>query len=225
MIFLKKTKPVVVRLYTDSPNVHRLLPPKLASDLKPSWLSDREDFVKGCTGLRKMFSSGFGIPICSDLDMNIVVNDNNEVSGEFKFADGKNYLQLQKGKTSAIPNSKICIKIISPWFAECDEEINFIATENMWGNPDRGVEFLSGVADFKYQNSTNMFFYMDKKAGRTQLNAGDVPIIWKPQSERKLVIEAVYDPEKFKYLTECGGSRPFRNFYYGRVKSILSGNR
>jgi hypothetical protein len=221
MIFLRRTKPIVVRLYTDTANAHRLFSPKLASELKPSWLSEKTDPVRACAGLRKMFSSGFGIPLWSDLDMNTVINEKNEADGSVRFSDKKNYLDLQKMETSAIPSSKICMKMLSPWYAECDEEINFIATENMWSNPSRSVEFLSGVADFKYQHATNMFFYMDKKTSYTQLNAGDVPILWKPQSERKLVIESFYDPQKYNYLLDTCQHPPFRNFMYAKTKNIL----
>ena len=223
MIFLKRTKPIVVRLYTDTPNAYRLFAPKLSSDLKPSWLSEKDDTARACTGLKKMFNSGFGIPLWSDLDMNTTINDRNEVDGDFKFSDRKNYLELQRQRTSAIPQSKICMKLLSPWCAECDEEVNFIATENMWGNPSRNVEFLSGVADFKYQHATHMFFYMDKKAGHTQINAGDVPVLWLPQSERKLVIEAFYDPDKYKYFAYLCNMPPFRNFVYAKTRSALLG--
>jgi len=211
-----------VRLYTDSPNVHRLFPPKLASQLKPNFFADKNDITRTCPGARKMFSSGFGIPLWCDLDMHTHINDKNEVDGEFTFSDKKNYLTLRTEKTSVIPGSKICMEMHCPWYAQCDEDINFVATENMWTNPERPVEFLSGVADFKYQYTLNMFFYMDKKSKHTQLNSGDVPIIWKQLSERKLVIEYFYDPDRYRYLHECGRDSAFRDFRYSRVRNLLS---
>lgn len=217
MFYLKRIKPIKLRFYTDNANAYELFKPSKASNFSPDWRSNKEDQARHCYGLKSMFQDGFIIPLWSDLMITTTNSGDGEVSGSFEFSDKKSLIELQTAETSAIPKNKICFKILSPWLCECDEDIKFIKTENMWSNPDRGAEFLSGVLDFKYQNSTNMFFYIDKKEQTLLLKANDTPVLFRQLSERRIDIECLHDPDKFEYLQDKI-SRPF--FEQRHIKKI-----
>lgn len=232
MNFLKRIKPIKVDLYTGHGNAHRLFKPCYAKDYKPNWLSKvkvtpDERHVKHCYGLRQSFSTGFVIPLWADIVVHTEVDSVGEVSSRsFQIPDQHTVLDQIKTKDGFMewPNRSL-YKIVSPWYAVCDEDVDFVMMENMFSQAPYGAEFVSGVVQFKQQHATNMFLYLQNVTQMVRLTAGDVPVIFKPLSERPLQIKSHYDPDKHAYYNNLSVHQSFLNFSVTRAKQAEVKNK
>lgn len=209
MFYLKRIKPIKLRLYTGNPSAFEYFKPDYAGNFRPKWMSDASDKTKHCYGLKTTFKDGFCVPIWSDLKITTERSHDGEYTGNFEFADTTSVVRLETRSPNMNPKSKMCFKLLSPWLVECDEDVHFVMMENMWTNLNRGAEFLSGTMEFKYQHGTHMFFYINRAPQTFMLYAEDVPVVFKQLSERKLEIETSYDPEKATYLLGKGNTISF----------------
>ena len=215
--FLRNIKPINLRFYTDNPNVYELLKPDKSSRFIPSWLSsletvDRKPTVKNCYGLRESYRDGFILPLWSDINIHTYLDATGAFDLSLEFADKTHSCVFDSGSTVMHPKQQTLIKLISPWRIECDEDITFSVYENLFSKPNRGVHFVSGALNFKYQNSCHFFFYIQNVPDvKVQLDAGDTPMFFRQNSQRSLKIECFYDPEKTSYLINKNTNRPFFN--------------
>ena len=227
MFFNRIAKPISLRFYTNHAIAYDLFRPDIAGKFAPNWMAGSDSKVKHCYGLKSLFSNGFAIPLWSDFSMQIREMANGEFEGSYNFADrsGLSHIQLENSSSPMHPKNKMLFKLLSVWFCECDEDVQFAAIENMWSNPSRKAEFVSGSLDFKFQAATNMFFYIEKKNDTINMNAGDIFILFRQLSERKLKIECQYDPEKFSYLSSKTNQTPFFKQSYMKARNMsLYGN-
>jgi len=223
MFFNRVTKPIKLKFYSNHASAHELFKPDRASAFMPSWMSGSDSRVKHCYGLRSSFYDGFGIPLWSDLSIQLKETAPGKFDGRYDFADqsGLSKIKFENDSSPMHPRSKMLFKLSSVWMCECDEDIKFSAMENMWSSPNRKVEFVSGVLDFRFQFATNMFFYVEKKNQNLVIEAGDVPLLFRQLSERKLKIECHYDPEKYSYLDAKAHQIPFFSQNHMKIRNML----
>jgi hypothetical protein len=212
--FLRNIKPIKLRFYTDHASAYRYLKPDHSRNHLPDWLRkvkvyENESNVKHCYGLRESFKKGFVIPLWSDIKIETKSKPDGSMEGKMIFADNISEALDEDGGTVMHTRNKRLVKLISPWYCECDEEVTFSVFENHFSKPDRGVEFISGTLQFKYTNATHLFMYLENKTQNTLLNAGDAPFIYRQNSEREIEIDVSYDPEKTMYLQNLGGRSSF----------------
>jgi hypothetical protein len=221
MHLLSRTKPIKLRFCTSSVNAYELFPPAPAKGFVPGWLSETSHPVRHCYGMRQSFSRGFVIPLWSDLHLKLQKNKDGEYDGNLRFVDSVSELMVEPHDHALSPRNKVLIKLLSPWFCECEEEVTFSVMENMYSNPSRGVEFMSGIMEYRYQNSTNMFLYLPKKDTDASLRAGDTPLLFRQNSERDLVIECKHDPERFDYLLQRYAQPPFLSNRWSQRRNVI----
>lgn len=221
MNILRNTKPIKLKFYTEHASAYEYLKPAYSSDYFPSWVSQLPNAeggptVKNCYGLRESFRKGFVVPLWSDFLVKTELRDDGSFQGDLVFSDEYSEALLEQGDSVMNLQNKDLLKLVSPWYCDCEEEVTFTMFENHFSKPDRGVQFLSGIVQFKYNRATNMFLYIDKKSQKVELEAGDIPVIFRQNSERPLEIESHYDPEKTKQLRDIGKHTSF--FQNGLMK-------
>jgi hypothetical protein len=217
----KYRRPINLRFYTNNSGAHKLFKPDKATKYLPDWAKAKDEAnrrVRACYGFSQTFTRGFVVPIWADTEFNVSV-EGAKCNLDVKSFDESLKTEMLRSPFMQVHNTFL-LKLSSPWLVECDEDVGFTVAENMWSNPSRAFNFMSGAAAFKYQHGTNMFFYLPMVHGKHVLRAGDTPLVWVPQSDRTLKIDgATYDPEKFAYLAGTGTT--FLNHRYARAKQLL----
>ena len=164
------SKPVVLHCYTNRADVFNYSPIAKASKFIPDWWkkipksNPVENAVhpaptmKHCAGFTDLYRKGFIIPMWSELA--IEIGEIGSDAYRYQYADEASvaiaHSERQRG--TAYPTERYQqLKLESPWFLSCDEDIEFLLTEPTWNidNPEI-VKILPGVLNYKYQASTNM---------------------------------------------------------------------
>jgi hypothetical protein len=169
MIFFKKQK-LIVDFFTTRPDVYKYSPIDYAYKFYPHWwkktpLTYSKTFferptIKSCNGIIDTYKKGFIIPLWSDLALQV---ENKNIF--WHYADDISTCDFhdhQQWENYTDINKYYHLKIKSPWIAKCKDNINFYFTKPFW-NHSLGVpyEILSGVLNFKYNNSTHIQMMID----------------------------------------------------------------
>ena len=219
---LRLARPVEVTFYTANINAHELFPVAKATKYLPKWVSNSKHDRNvaspvNCHGLRAMYQKGIALPLWSDVRIQLIEDSMSEKCAvKFDMANEFRSLTREEGHALDVPR-KILMKAFSPWMARTDEDIMFSVMENMFDPKQYPAEFMSGVQTFKYQFSTNFFFYLPNFPMTFQMNAGDVPIIIVPNTERDVVVKSEYNPEMAQRLVERFNRSPFFTNRLGRT--------
>lgn len=201
---LKRNKPIVVNFYTDRKDVYDCYKIQPMNQFVPQWFKDidpkykvssdslrTQTNIRGCAGLLSFFRKGFGIPLWSDLRIKLAPKG--EHGHQWLFADGESLAEVhyQEQRGSFMPDDECAhLKIITPWTAKCDEDIEFLLTPNTWvqENSDRVVA-LQGVVNYKYQFSTNinLMFRRSEAESIVDLSCATPLVQLIPLTERKVI--------------------------------------
>lgn len=175
-------KPSTIHLdcFTVRNDVAQFSPIKKSAHFAPEWFKnlpneffDDSSFylggtMKGCYGFLNQISTGFVMPLWSDLILEI--GPENDLSYKWRFSDNESKLdvhpQFQRG--NFLPQEKYQhFKLMSPWAFVCNVDIQWQCLQFPWSKTSMD-EFMAvpGIVDYKYQTGTNinlMFEKTDKK--------------------------------------------------------------
>jgi hypothetical protein len=151
MFCFTKNKTLDVHLFTVREDVFYNAQPKKASFFVPEWFKKlpKASFdddpnaplllkknIKTCPAFTTLYSSGFIIPLWSDLNI--------EVNGDicrYQFIDNESQVAFHSPKQidgSEFAHTHIQMKLMSPWFMQTSEEVNMLFTAPTWNNFGHG---------------------------------------------------------------------------------------
>lgn len=175
-LFKQKPKPLVLNFYTDMKEVFDFAKPVKAAKTIPDWWKELpkdlvkdpvvpESTMKRCVGFTELFQHGFVLPLWSDFNIDIAPVGASGARWAFsdrRFSAG---IHPPEQRGSFLPEEHYQhVKLTCPWYAHCDEEVNWMMTTPMWNleAPDK-VIIPPAVVDFTHQGSmnVNMFFVRD----------------------------------------------------------------
>jgi hypothetical protein len=242
-MFLFKRKQIVLDTFTMSPAVHAYYPIEKANKFLPEWWKNLPksyimksasgvdmdiSTLKRCNGFIDCYSSGFMIPLWSDLNVKI---DEDRWSYQFSFNWSEGMDSLPDKITShdrqqygSIFDNHIHLKLSTPWVINETKGIKFYFGQPTWNNVDNLNRFhiLPGVVDFKYQHTSNINFIVPNKPDIFKFEAGYPIVHLIPLSEHDIVIKNhLVSREEYNRIFLLGSSTSFSGIYK-KHKSILS---
>ena len=188
MKFLNRKPKLLFSCKPDFYSAFELYKPTYAAEFSPPWLKqvpalyDKQDengitipgaSIKRCPGLQWTLTSGFMLPLWTDIALTINPN------GTYGFQCADNKTWLTSHPHEQMPGffpGYTHIKIISPWSIRCSEAIKFY-----WTNPyyyyNRPTKFIiaHGMMEYKYNHSSNinLFFPLENEPYKFMIKAGE----------------------------------------------------
>ncbi len=204
--------PVYLDCYTSNASVYKAARISSAINYLPSWwkrllptversvMNEVPKFkrphptMRHCVGLTDMFKKSFCMPLWSDLV--IYIEPAMQDGYAWKFADSSSKVtehhSFQRGDFMP-PEHFQQLKLDSPWYLHCDEEINFLFFDPFWPSYE-GEEVAiipPGILNFKHQAGTNVNMFIRKwldEARTVELKFNTPLVFITPLTERKVVL-------------------------------------
>jgi hypothetical protein len=239
-MFLKRDKKIVLHCYTARSDVYNYFPITDASKTVPKWFkklprpyfNSTDDFVqnlKQCSAFLNYFSTGFTMPLWSDLSL--VVGEEGTVDYKWQYSDHKSNLNIHFSDEwgNALASSEYQhFKLESPWLFSCEENISFLAVKPDWQlDKFKGldsVHVLSGILEFKSQTSTNINMFvkrMENKENALLIDCGTPIYRFIPLTEREVVIKThLVSLEHFEKIKSKSTTISFFNSYAKKKKLV-----
>jgi hypothetical protein len=184
-------KPVVIDCYTDNPHAFEYAKPSKATEFLPKWWKslpkDGHANMSRCAGFIDLYRKSYVLPMWSDFD----VWFNPDGSYNWQYADLRSEAQVhdQAQYTGWASKSDAAhLKLESPWYFFCKEDVYFQWTPATWAQDDV-FEYLAvpGTSEYKYQNATNVNLMLSKKHEKITIPLGRPLVFITPLTERKVI--------------------------------------
>lgn len=204
--------PVYLDCYTSNDSAYKAARISSAINHLPSWwkrllptverpvMAELPNFkrphptMRHCVGLTDMFKKSFCIPLWSDLAVH--VEPAMQEGCAWKFADGRTkateHHPFQRGDFMP-PEHFQHLKLDSPWYLHCNENINFLFFDPFWPSYE-GEEVAiipPGLLNFQFQPGTNINMFIRKlpdEARTVELKFNTPLAFITPLTERKVVL-------------------------------------
>jgi len=207
------------------PRVREFFSFKKANEFYPEWWKKlpKENLdanfypaptMKTCTGLIEHYQNGLILQMWSDVMFEMESYGNKNFKWQFAdertLAEEHNASQY-RGYLNDHTLDFSHIKIISPWYVYCKEEIPFLFLDAPWHGMNDNYRMMPGTLDFKYQHSTNINLFLRHKEqkNRFMIEAGTPIIHLVPLSEKKLIVHHHLISEE-EYFKKEKASRPIK---------------
>jgi hypothetical protein len=207
-MFIFKKQKIVVDCFTSSKLVHDLFPIAPAKKHIPEWwkrlpvsyplevkdsLKNIALTMKKCPGAVDLFTTGFILPLWSDLIVTINAEENDlRLHWQFASQDPTWFINTNDYQqfAGAFDGKFVQAKITVPWFVKEKTGVKFALIEPTWSiNNPNSITIPPGVLDFKYQNNINVNFFVEKTNTRLHLEAGQPLAHFIPVSEKTVEIK------------------------------------
>lgn len=233
-IFIKPST-IHLKCFTTRHDVAQFSPIKKASSFSPQWFKDLplEHFdksafylagtMKGCYGFTTQISTGFVMPLWSDLLLEIGAENESFYQARFSDAESKldSHPQFQRG--SFLPQEKYQhFKLYSPWAFVCNTDVQWQCLQYPWATNDlEDYVALSGIVEFKYQTGTNVNLIFRKMHERKMihLHHGHPLYQFIPLTEKKVIHSVeIVSQEEMTRIKSISTPTTFIKKYYNNRK-------
>lgn len=224
-MFFFKPKVIHLDCFITRPDVNEFFPVDYANKFFPEWWKKlpkdtgrNQTTMKLCNGFNNLYTRGIIIPLWTSMIIDIkkdliIFSDMTTKSDTHDYSQMQGYIDPSKYRH---------FKIVNPWYFKCKEEIYFSFQQPLWSFSDLSDIFVSpGVVDYKYQNGTNINFFMNLENPKIELEAGQPMAHIIPLSERKLKIHrhVVSNHEMDKVV--INNTQPFFRNKYAKRKLMI----
>ena len=176
MFFLKK-KEIELNFYTTDSSVYNYAPIKKAGQFIPDWwkklpkpgILDESTLItstnmKYCSGFTELYSKGFIVPLWSDL--NVEIGKIGFPEYRYQFSDRRSVIEShnESQHNGIFPSNEFQqLKILSPWVAECEEDIKFLVIQPTWNFTEFLPIIVPGIVEFKYQIGVHINLFLKRE--------------------------------------------------------------
>ena len=165
-MFFFKRKTIVLDCLTSDNSVYEFAKVSPTKNFIPKWwreipLKDENNFaprmnMRFCAGFLDYFTTGFVIPLWSDLDVEVGPIGTEEYAWQFSdqrsSADSHDPAQWGNFFSS---KDFLHLKLHSPWYLKTKKNVNFMWSEPTWNILSSGVRVLPGIVNYHHHHSTN----------------------------------------------------------------------
>lgn len=241
MLFFPKKK-LHLDCFTNRSDLHTSLPVVKSNKAFPEWWKDLNktyessvspvplNTMKACPGITEYFKNSFYIPFWTDASFK--VSPSCETGIGYAFADASTSASVHANEERGSyldPKKYQHLKLQSPWFFECKEDIKFLLNQNTWcfDNPENFI-IPPGIVDFKYQKGTNynLFIPYTGTAKNIFIPAGSPIVTYFPMTEKEVIIHNhLLDDFEFKKRREANTAIFSFGNRYKISKSIIDSKK
>jgi hypothetical protein len=241
----KIEKPIYLDCYTSNPNVYKAARISSGINFLPAWwkrllpaverplMDELLKFkrpvttMRHCVGFTDLFKKSFCMPLWSDLV--VLVEPAMQEGYAWKFSDGRSKItehhSYQRGDFMP-PEHFQHLKIDSPWYLRCDEDINFLFFDPFWPSYE-GEEVAiipPGILNFQHQPNTNINMFIRKLPGEArnvELKFNTPLVFITPLTERKVVLRHHLVSAEYIAMNVARPHVAFNNSYLKGKKAKL----
>jgi hypothetical protein len=98
-------------------------------------------------------------------------------------------------------------KLTSAWAIEEETGVQFVMAQHIRNNSLMRIP--SGILNFKYQHSVNIFNLVAKHDHSFTVKPGLPIVALYPLTEKKLYVESYHDEDRYSYLNKKDSARPY----------------
>lgn len=198
MIFLKKTKPIVLEAFAPSGELIDYFPIVKAKDTPPTWFPSlpkpqETHTVRNCPGLKDLMGSGFMFPSWGEFEVTINTDGKADVNSPVSFYDmpptSQHSIALEApGAWPGYTN----LKFHNPWYLYCNEPIKWLMVQPTWhqADPLRWAP-VTGAAEFRYLHfcHINTVWRIYNIPYTTKIKSGEPLLQIIPITERPVILK------------------------------------
>ena len=199
--FFTRRKTITVDCFTANTNAYDLFPIDRAKQFFPSWFKKlpsttevesgagvpiKQRTMKGCVGLTSLYTTGFIMPLWSDL----VVQTHGQ-NYSYQYADNTSEIGFHSLDQLGTEFAQYThIKLISPWRIREKSGINFLYTGLPWSHPrDIMTQHTPpGMVEYKYQHTSHINMLL-RKGQRYDFDAGRPMVHLMPITEHNVELK------------------------------------
>lgn len=205
MFFFFRRPTVELIVYTKDKYVYDYNKIDLASKFIPTWYKEtptscKPDFweintIKKCPAIIKNLTSGFIMPLWSDLAIDI-----NERKVRCHFADLDSTVSAHEPaqwQNYKDPSNHVHLKIADKWKARTKEDIYFLWQEPPYNPSSEHMQIVQGVDNYKYTHSTSINYFLNTEKNINFVIKQGTPLVHLlPITERKVKLRHELVSEK-----------------------------
>jgi hypothetical protein len=244
MWFNKSKKPIEITFYTNRKDVFEYAKPKAAAKFLPEWwktlpkldfekMSARDDLtpnMRSCYGFINHYKHGFIIPMWSDLIIDIGAEPEQFFA---RYSDNLSSISPHSNwQANNFFDTKTFqhLKLETPWYAFCDEEVDFTFADPMWHRREvNKYTAIPGTLDLKYQHMMNVNLFLSRKEGQNttvHIPHGTPIAHILPLSDRPLLLKyELVSNEAFDKLFQNQSTITFFKKYQGIRRFLKNDNK
>lgn len=228
-------KPITLHFYTYMQHAYDHAKPKPSGYFMPQWWktldrtprklaslegdSKEKVNMRNCYGMTSMYQHGLIIPMWCDFQVDI-----GEIGLDFTYwvsADGQTMVDNHppsQHNSFWHPDKYAHLKLVSPWFAVCDEVVPFFWLDCGWNrNTQDEYSIPQAIVEYKYQGTTNVNVLFHRKPQKYScfIRHGEPLVQIVPLSDRPLKIKThlVSEPEFARLKAKTLSHVTFTNTY------------
>lgn len=229
-MFFHTPKVSNITFSTFDPFLLENLPPVASNKMLPAWFTETSPIIpteqqnlhfephhgstiRKCPAINDYFSTGVTVPLWSDLE--VYIDPTNQIL-EWKYANVYQDLALVSSHSTAqfpqLSSKYLHTKIISPWIAHCDKNIQWFMTRPTYltsAFDDQDVVFCDGSVQFKHNFNmhVNLFFPIKSSSYTVKFEAGTPFLKLIPLTEHKVNIKTEYCTREYYNHASLSGRR------------------
>jgi hypothetical protein len=205
MIFFKKKNTIVLDCFTWSNHAYEYAKIDHAIKYIPDWWKNtpktmfkkEHATIKNCPGFIDLYKKGIVIPSWFDIELCVYEKNNSE--GNWFAFNASNEDVSTSNSHEPYQFDGFCesdgknLKFTSPWRFKTNENVNFLCSQPTWNHRSliQNMTFLPGIVNFKYQNDTDMNYFVISGTEKKFLNIESLTplVIMHPLTEKNIVIK------------------------------------
>ena len=147
--------------------------------------------IKKCPAVIEYYKKGIVLPMWCEVKIQVnPIGDKELCRWESSQKDFQIVTHAQEQFDGFTKNNGNNLKILSPWFIKCEEEIYFTYTQPIWSQRDTMFNLIltPGVLSFKHQMWTSLNYFIEQKDVQQNIHIEPLTpmLIMHPMSERKI---------------------------------------
>ena len=192
----KKDDDIILDCYTYNPYAYNFAKINYGHHYIPEWwkntpkVVEKNATIKNCPAFVEYYKKGIVLPMWCEVELQIKLKGDGLYtwkSAQKVFSILHHEQEQFEGFTKEDGHN---LKIMSPWFIKCKEEIDFTFTQPIWNQRDTMFNLIltPGIISFKSQMYSNLNYFFQQKDTQQDINIQPLTpmVIMHPMSERKV---------------------------------------
>jgi hypothetical protein len=233
LLFWFKPRKIHVDFFTARKDAFLYAPIDNAGKYLPEWWKDlpkdcgagstATNNMRHCAGFIDLYRISLVLPMWSDVEIDVKGDGTLTYLHSDRLSSIEFHSSEQRGRLMA---NHISAKLMSPWVAECKEDISWTCVPALYNQQDiKDYTVCPGVLNFKYQNSTNVNLFIPNRPNKFIIPHRQPLMHFVPLSDRRVKIHRhLVTTDEFRQREYAMAGIKFSR-KYDAVKKIIKENK